>query len=129
MNELASLHKNAIPFSTIDVVPTIEDCVHPTNTKSQKKCVSNFITTYVNKNFDKSIAKKLGLKGEFMADLFFLIDDLGIVREVSANSSHPELEAEAIRVVNTLPVFVPGKHKEKITVVAYASRIYIKLNE
>ena len=129
MNELASLHKNSVPFSTIDIVPTIEDCVPPTNTKSQKKCVSNYIETYVNKNFDKNIAKKLGLKGEIMADLFFLIDDLGIVREVSANSAHPELEAEARRVVHTLPVFVPGKHKGKVVVVAYSSRIYIKLNE
>jgi hypothetical protein len=128
INEKMALRKNAIAFSTVDVVPTIEDCVPPTNTKSQKKCVSNYIATYVNKNFDKNIAKKLGLKGEIMADLFFLIDDLGIVREVSANSSHPELEDEAIRVVNMLPVFVPGKHKGKVTVVTYASRIYIKVD-
>src|SRR5690606_3046757 len=126
INEKLALRKNAIPFSTVDVVTTLEDCAPPTNTKSQKKCVSNFITTYVNKNFDISIAKKLGLKGEIKTDIFFLIDDLGIVREVTANSSHPELEAEAIRVVKTLPVFVPGKHKGKVTVVAFAVTTFFK---
>lgn len=60
----------------------------------------------------------------------FVIDTLGHVRDITvARGKHPALDREAIRVVSTLPEFVPGRHNGKKVDTWYTLPVKFKLPE
>ncbi len=118
-----------MPIAIIDEVPVFKGCEDLSTNDQRKKCLVNGISTYTNKNFNTKIAKKLGLKGNQRIDVIFKIDKDGNVKDVMARSTHPALEDEAKRVINSLPAFIPGKHNGKNVVVPYSLPILFQVNE
>jgi hypothetical protein len=117
-----------VPFSIIDETPTFTFCeALPTN-KERKQCLSDNISKHVNRNFNTDLATSLGLEGRQRIHVIFKIDTLGNVVGVKARASHPDLEAEAKRVIGTLPQFIPGKQKGKAVVVLYSLPIVFQVN-
>ncbi|WP_313112934.1 M56 family metallopeptidase [Aequorivita sediminis] len=104
-----------VPYSVIDQVPTYPGCSGDNET--MRKCMSTKIAEIINSNFNTSIANNLNISGRQRIAVQFKIDKTGNVTDVRVRAKHPELEAEAMRVVNLLPQMEPGEQKgEKVDV-------------
>jgi len=118
--------QEGIPFSVVDVAPKHQDC-QGNNEETDRACTTNAVNRFVNANFDTSLASKLGLKGRQRISVIFKIDKNGNVIDPKSRASHPALEEEAIRVVKTLPQFIPGQHNGKLVNVPYSLPIIIQV--
>ena len=118
---------DAVPFAVIKNVPIYPGCERGNNDK-KRKCMSNKITKFIQKEFDKNLAIRLGLSGRQRISVIFKIDTFGRVGVPRAKAAHSKLEKEAIRVVKMLPVVKPGTQDGKKVIVPYALPIIFDLN-
>ncbi len=118
-----------VPFAIIDEVPVFPGCETLSTNTERRKCTSDRINKSVAKRFNTDLAKGIGLKGIQRISTIFKIDKEGNVTEVSSRAPHPDLEAEAIRVIKTLPKFISGKHNGKNVIVPYALPIVFQVRE
>ena len=119
---------STVPFSIIDEVPFLPECKGLQNNEERKKCTSQKVAMHVNSNFNIKIADSLGLSGgRKRIFVKFTIDKKGGLIDVGARAAHPALETEAIRVVKSLPQFIPGKHKEELVKVPYSLPIVFQI--
>ncbi|WP_239970528.1 M56 family metallopeptidase [Confluentibacter citreus] len=109
-----------VPFAVIDNVPVFPGCENLASREEKMDCTSKSITEHIGKNFNTDMAVKLGLKGRQRILVIFKIDVDGNIVGVQSRAPHPSLEAEAIRVINTLPKMVPGEHNGKKVIVPYS---------
>lgn len=116
-----------IPFAVIDKTPTYPGCSG--DNEAMKTCMSTKISEFMNDNFNTKIAEDLNLSGRQRIVVQFKIDKTGIVTDVRARAKHPELEAEAIRVVNLLPQMNPGEQKGEKVGVLYSLPIVFDVVE
>ncbi|MGS2725392.1 energy transducer TonB [Psychroserpens sp. BH13MA-6] len=111
------LKKDEVLFSELDKAPSNENCENIVSNEDAKKCFRDFVSSYVNQNFNTKLAPKLGLEHQYRIVLAFKINKEGAVVQAKATATHPELETEAIRVINSLPKFTPGElNGEPVTV-------------
>lgn len=83
---------------------------------------------YLNKNIKyPAEAQKKGYEGRVIAQV--VIDEQGRTNNVTiVRSIHPLLDAEAIRVISTMPLWTPGKDKGKNVPVRYTIPIMFRIN-
>lgn len=113
-------NKESIDFAIIEKAPVYPGC-KGTDNMTLKKCMSKKIQEYVSRNYNVSIIKNSGLKSENHNILVsFKINKNGKTVDIEAKGSIAELEIEAIRVVNSLPLMKPGIHKGKKVNVLYS---------
>jgi len=63
-------------------------------------------------------------------NLRFILDTTGTVKNAEITKSvHPLLDKEALRVVNAMPKWIPGKQNGKVVYVYYNLPIRFKLTE
>ncbi|MBW1295981.1 peptidylprolyl isomerase [Aquimarina litoralis] len=111
------IREQNIPFAVVERVPATQNCKDLTSNEEIKKCVSDEIKRYVNKNFNMDVAQSLGLTGVNHVYVRFKIDTSGNVKEVQSRGPAIEIEEEANRVISSLPKMIPGEHKgEKVNV-------------
>ncbi|MCZ6595290.1 MAG: M56 family metallopeptidase [Bacteroidetes bacterium] len=123
-----SYFKAGVPFGQIDKIPTFPGC-EGMKDEDAKKCFSNKVSGLVARRFNTKIAKDLGLFGKQIIKVQFKIDNTGNIVNVRSKAPHPDLEKEAIRVVNTLPQMIPGEHKGKKVSVNYSLPIHFIIDE
>lgn len=116
-------------FSTIGVekAPIYPGCESENNNEGRLKCMSDKLSKLVQKKFDKDMASTLGLFGVQKIDVVFKIDKFGSVTEIQTRAPRPELEREAKRVVEQIPIMVPGKQRERAVTVQYVLPIIFKV--
>ncbi len=117
-----------VPFAVIEQVPMYPGCENLSQNE-QKKCMTNEVSKYVAKNFNTSLAKGLKLTGRQRISVIFKVNKKGKITGVRARAPHPELEQEAIRVVNGLPEMKPGMHKGKPVIVPYSLPIVFQVKD
>ncbi len=117
-----------IPFGVIDQAPIFPGCEN-LSADEQKKCMAMNISKHVNTNFNTKLADSLKLKGKQRINVMFKINNEGDVVDVRSRAPHPDLEAEAKRVIKTLPKFTPGEHKGKKVNVPYSLPIIFAIAE
>lgn len=117
-----------VPFSAIETVPTYPGCDEGSNNTIRKQCFSDKIKDFVNNNFDVGLGKRLGLTGENRVYVRFVIAKDGSIKDVDSRASHPELQTEAERVVNSLPKMQPGIQDGKPVNVLYSLPIIFKID-
>jgi hypothetical protein len=115
-----------IPFAIIEQPPVFPGCEN-LSSQEQKKCMSMNISQHVNANFNTKLADSLKLTGRQRINVIFKINNEGDVVDVRSRAPHPGLEAEAIRVINTLPKFAPGEHQGKKVNVPYSLPIIFEI--
>ena len=115
-----------VSFSTVENVPIFPGCDKGDNAE-RRKCMSQKITKFVQKEFNVNIARNLGLYGRQRISVIFKINKKGNVVGVRARAPHPNLKKEAIRVVNMFPKMKPGKHRGKAVIVPYSLPIIFYL--
>jgi protein TonB len=114
-----------IPFAIIEEVPHFEEC---TGTNAEiKKCTSDKITSFVNKNFNTGLAKDLS--GRHKISVQFKIDQNGNVVAVQSRAKHPKLKDEAARVIHLLPQMLPGKQNGQPVGTIYALPIIFEIKD
>nr|WP_321227154.1 M56 family metallopeptidase [uncultured Psychroserpens sp.] len=130
IKELKEKFKNTeeVPFLALDKAPVSENCESQTTEEESKKCFSDFISKYVNRNFNLNLASKLGLEGKQRINVIFKVDKEGKVIEVKARAPHPDLEDEAKRVINSLPQFTPGEMNGQPVIVNYSLPIIFQIH-
>ncbi len=121
-------HEEGVPFSAIETVPTYPGCDEGSNNTIRKQCFSDKIKDYVNNNFDVGLGKRLGLTGKNRVYVRFVIAKDGSIKDVDSRASHPELQKEAERVVNSLPRMQPGMQDGKPVNVLYSLPIIFKID-
>ena len=109
-----------VPFAVIENVPIYPGCENERNNDARKKCMSDKVSSFINKKFNTDLANDLGLDGRQRIMVQFKIDKTGRVTDVRARAPHPRLEREAISVVKSLPNMTPGKQRGKPVAVLYS---------
>ncbi len=117
----------AVPFAMIENVPIYPGCDKVSNEK-KRKCMSEKIAKFVQKEFNKTLAGRLGLSGRQRISVIFKIDTFGRVIVPRARAPHFRLEKEAIRVVKMLPIMKPGTQDGKKVIVPYSLPIIFDVN-
>jgi hypothetical protein len=116
-----------IAFAIIEEVPIYPGCEDLNTNEERKECMSDYISSMVINNFNSQLANNLGLSGRQRIHVQFKIDTNGFITDVVARAPHPALEEEAIRVINTLPRFTPGKQRGKTVNVMYSLPILFQV--
>lgn len=97
-------------FATLEESPLYPGMEATTDKQQSRKSFQDSIRHHVNKKFNTSGLKDLGLNpGKNRVHVQFTISSTGEVKDVLARAAHKNLEEEAIRVVNSLPKMTPGK--------------------
>ena len=115
-----------VSFSSVENVPIFPGCEKGNNAK-RGKCMSEKISKFVQNNFSIDLASSLGLSGRQRISVIFKIDKAGNVTGVRARAPHPQLEDEAIRVINLLPKMKPGMQLGKAVIVPYSLPIIFEI--
>lgn len=115
-----------VPFAIIEDVPIYPGCK---GSKAQlKECLQEQIAKHVNRKFNADLASDLGLSpGVKKIFVMFKIDKTGNITDVQARAPHKRLEAEAIRVVESLPKMIPGKQRGRAVGVKYSLPIAFRV--
>lgn len=92
--------------------------------------MSDKINLLINENFDKNLAKSLGLpNGIVKISNSIKIDTLGNIVVIKITAPHQELEKEAKRVIDLIPKMLkPATQREKPVEVFYTLPIMFKLD-
>lgn len=110
-----------VAFAIVENVPLYEGCDVSMRNDEKRQCMSDKITELVTNNFRGSLGNELGLsKGLQRIQVFFKINEEGIIVDIQARASHPGLEKEAIRVVKLIPKMRPGLQDGKPVSVPYS---------
>ena len=115
-----------VSFSTVNNVPIFPGCDKGNNAE-RRKCMSQKIIKFVQKEFNVNIARNLGLYGRQRISVIFKINKKGNVVGVRARAPHPNLKKEAIRVVNMIPKMKPGMQLGKAVIVPYSLPIIFQV--
>ncbi|MFD0990181.1 M56 family metallopeptidase [Mariniflexile jejuense] len=118
-----------VPFGVVDQVPVFPGCESLETNADKKVCMSKNIQDHVAKNFNTKIAEENNLVGRQRINVIFKIDIEGNITEVRSRAPHPALEAEAIRVIKSLPKMIPGEQKGKKVNVPYSLPIIFQVTE
>ncbi|MGB5982744.1 MAG: energy transducer TonB [Nonlabens sp.] len=118
-----------VPFAIIENVPIYPGCEDMKNNADRKKCMSEKITRFVNREFNTGLANELGLEGRQKINVQFKIDSKGNVVGIQSAAKHPRLKKEAARVIQKLPQMTPGMQRGKPVGVIYALPIIFQVQD
>jgi len=113
-----------IPFMAVEKKPHFKSCENILNSNEEAQCTYLEIVGWVNSHARyPERSKAIGKSG--IVNVSFVIDENGDVVDVKAeNRVDADLEKEAIRVVKSLPKFIPGSQQGRKVKVPY--RIPVK---
>lgn len=115
-----------VPFTIIEDKPMFEACKDLPSKAEQEKCFKSSLDKHVIKNFNyPPIAQEMGIQGKVYVS--FRINKDGSVSVANVRGPDKSLEAEARRIIEKLPKFIPGKQRGKPTSVMYSYPITFKL--
>src|SRR5690606_38459213 len=111
-----------IPFAVVDEPPVFPGCENISLAEEQKNCFKNTLDAYVSKTISREATLLYTQPEGYNVTVVFRIDPEGKVTNVRARATSPKLdtqekatlEAEAIRVVNSIPQMTPGKHNDQV---------------
>jgi len=128
LRHILIIREQNIPFASVDKVPKTQNCKDLTDQTQIKKCVSDEISKFVNRNFNTKIAEDIGLSGVNRIYVRFKIDTLGNIVGVQSRGPAIELEEEANRVISSLPKMIPGEFQGEKVNVLYSLPIVFQIN-
>ncbi|RZS99738.1 energy transducer TonB [Aquimarina brevivitae] len=85
---------------------TTEKCKSSTNQRVRKNCINKELNAYANTNFDVNRIATYAQLGENRVYTRVSIDHLGRITNIQVKGTAPELEQEAIRVLEQYDGFV-----------------------
>lgn len=96
-----------IPFSVIENVPVFPGCE---NAKDKRVCFNSMIQKHISKTFRyPEISQEMGVQGR--VSVMFTIQKDGSIGNVRLRGPDKNLEKEAARIIDKLPIMTPGKQR------------------
>lgn len=123
--EIPSLNENDTPFMIVEEMPALGDC-KKLRGDERHQCTQMEIIKFISQNaVFPSAAIDANVQGTVF--IYFVVDKKGLVRDAKVmREVHPILDAEALRVIRSLPAFEPGKQRGEPVSVQYT--IPVKFN-
>lgn len=114
-------------FMVVENKPVFPGCEKLKDANEQYMCFNQKIAEHIRTVFKyPPIAKDMGIQGKVYVT--FVIDQKGAITNATvARSVDKHLDAEAVRIVNTLPKMTPAKQRGKSVPVAFTVPINFKL--
>lgn len=112
----------------VEFAPTYPGCESLLTNKEKVYCMSEKIGNFINRKFnvEKFIEREIyGMQRIFVQ---FKIDSHGKVKNVMARAKDKELEIEAMKVINKLPIIEPGRQGDINVDVIYNVTILLKID-
>lgn len=116
-----------IPWNSLEKVPIYPGCESAKTNDKRKKCMSEKIALLIQKKFNTDIGSNLGLTGVQKIDVQFKIDKTGTITDIKTRAPFSQLEDEALRVVEKIPVMKPGLQRGQPVSVLYNLPIVFKV--
>ena len=114
-----------IPFALVESAPIFPGCETFESTIERKKCTSEKIQNFINKEIDMEIiSKNQQANATRKARTLFEIDTLGLIRKIQVRANQPDIETEIKRVVQLLPIMKPAIHRGRTVSISYTMPIY-----
>ncbi|MDB4204030.1 BlaR1 peptidase M56 [Polaribacter sp.] len=105
----------SVSFMKIEKGPTFPGC-----DTGDKDCFSKNVQKHFSRNFNSKLPNSLGLsEGKKRVFIGFKVAVNGGVVDVKVRAPHPEIKAEVLRVMKTLPKMLPGQIKGENVAVNY----------
>ncbi|EAR15033.1 energy transducer TonB [Robiginitalea biformata] len=115
----------SVPFAVIEEVPVFPGC-EGVSREEQRTCFQQKIQEHIARNFQyPETATELGIQGKVYV-LFYIGTD-GQVAGIETRGPDKMLEAEARRIIASLPQMKPGRQRNKNVRVPYSIPINFKL--
>ena len=124
--EVAEVEEDiTVPFAVIEDIPVFPGCEQ--GTKEEKRaCFQQKIQEHVAKNFKyPDIAVEMYTQGKVYVQ--FVIDTDGRISQIRSRGPDKLLEAEAERIIASLPRMIPGKQRGRAVKVPYSIPINFRL--
>jgi protein TonB len=117
-DEFEEEEEEDVPFMIVENMPAMGDCKQLRGDE-RHQCTQMEIIKYVSKNTKyPPIAKDAGIQGTVF--VYFVVGKDGKVKDVKVlREVDSRLDAEAVRVVESLPEFEPGEQRGKAVSVQY----------
>ena len=116
-----------VKFSEVESAPFYIDwCTSNLAEDKIRECTNSGIKLFTKLNFDTGLANELKLSGLQRITIAFVINKNGDVVDIRVRAPHPQLEDEAIRVINLLPKMEPGRQNSEAVSVSYLLPIIFK---
>ncbi|GJM32170.1 MAG: cell envelope biogenesis protein TonB [Saprospiraceae bacterium] len=116
-------------FKVVEEMPRFPGCDENLDLFEGKKCADKKLLEYIMNNvkYPKE-AKDAGFEGTSIVS--FVIDKMGKITESEiVRSIHPSIDKEVLRIVNSMPDWIPGKQRGKVVDVVFKFPIKFKLDE
>ncbi len=111
-------------FAAVEEVPIFPGCE---NAADKRACFQEKIQAHIRKNFKyPADAQAANIQGRVYTN--FVIATDGTIQNLRMRGPDKLLEAEVERIINRLPQFIPGRHKDGVVNVPFSIPITFKLN-
>lgn len=113
IGEEEELEDEPLEFYMMEKMARPSDCEFAINIDEQKICFNEWINKYLNKNTRyPEVAQRLKLEDKVYVS--FIISKSGEVKSAEVvRGNYESLNAEALRVIENMPTFVPGTQRGK----------------
>lgn len=118
-----------VPFAVVEDSPIFPGCESLEEKNEKKTCFSEKLNEFIHEKFNTKLFAALGLFGVNRIIVQFKIDQQGYINNIQVRTSHPGLEAEALRVIKLLPRMTPGKYWGMPVGVMYSFPLSFKVAE
>ena len=125
---LKNEQEEVIKFSDVEKPPFYIDwCTSNISKDKIRECTDSGIKLFAKTNFNTEIAADLNLSGYQRITSAFIIDKSGKIDNIRVRASHPDLEKEALRVINLIPKMEPGIQNGEADSTSYLLPIIFKV--
>lgn len=101
-----------LEFDDADKTPVYPGC-EGNSAEETKACFMQMVNKLVEKEFDSSIAKDLGITEEKTVEAIFKITEAGEMTNLKVRDANVRIQAEVARVMRLLPRFEPAVHNDQ----------------
>ncbi len=119
-----------VPFAVLEDIPLFPGCEKVKGVEKQKECFNTEMNKHIKRVFRyPEKAREDGITGR--ATVMFVIDKTGAITNlrVKGPKNGQLLEAEAERIIRSLPKFSPGKQRGKAVSVSYSQPIMFTIQD
>ena len=125
---LKNEQEEVIKFSDVEKPPFYIDwCTSNISKDKIRECTDSGIKLFAKTNYNTEIAADLNLSGYQRITSAFIIDKSGKIDNIRVRASHPDLEKEALRVINLIPKMEPGRQNGEAVSTSYLLPIIFKV--
>ncbi len=101
-------YNKSVPFAIVQIPPEFPNTPAGMNNKELRKYFSDQMQQHISNNFNKKVLDSTIL-GRHKISTQFKIDTNGKIADIKVKANYKPLEAEVLRVLESIPQLVPGK--------------------